>query len=163
MAQKMPEMPTREGRRVGEVAFDFTLKDLDGKAHRLRDLRGTKVVHVVFWATWCMPCIEEVPHLTKVYDQYREQGLEIYGVVVPMNQTRDGVRAFVKKFGMEYPVLWDDGLSLMNKYRVSSIPQNFLIGRDGVIRYAGVELPEGYEDLIRKILAQETGPRTAAK
>ena len=162
-AQKMPTMAKREGRRVGDLAIDFTLKDLDGKSYQLKQLRGRQVVHLVFWATWCVPCVEEVPALRAAYDRYHEQGFEILGVVVPMNQTREGVRAFVDRFKMPYPVLWDDGSMLMNRYRVDAIPQNFLIGRDGVIRYAGGGLPDKYEDLIQKTLAQDAGSQAAAR
>ena len=162
-AQKMPTLAPREGRRVGDLAIDFSLKGLDGKTYRLKDLRGQQVVHLVFWATWCVPCVEEVPALREVYARHHDEGLEILGVVVPMNQTREGVRAFVDKFKMSYPVLWDDNMALMNRYRVDSIPQNFLIGRDGVILYAGTALPTGYEDLIKQALAQNAGPRAAAR
>lgn len=162
-AQKMPAPIPREGSRIGDLAFDFTLKDLDGKPYRLKDMRGRQVVHIVFWATWCMPCIEEVPTLRETYARYHDQGLEILGVVVPMNQTRGGVRAFADKFKMSYPLLWDDNMALMNRYRVDSIPQNFLIGRDGIIRYAGTALPAAYEELIQKALAQDAGSRAAAR
>jgi peroxiredoxin len=162
-AQKMPSMPTREGWRVGDLAYDFTISDLEGKPHRLKDMRGKNVVHLVFWATWCMPCIEEIPHLRDAYDRFRDQGFEIYGVVVAMNQTKEGVRSFAERNKMPYPILWDGDLKVMNRYRVDMIPQNFLIGRDGVIQYAGAGLPAGYEDLLRTMLAGEPAPRAAAR
>jgi len=150
-AQKMPQSPVREGRKTGDLAFDFTLKDLDGKPHRLKDLRG-RVVHLVFWATWCMPCLEEVPDLKQAYDRYHSQGFEILGVVVPMSQTPEGVRAFAEKQAMRYPILWDAEMGLMSRYNVDSIPRNFVIDRDGIIRYAGVALPERYGELIERSL-----------
>lgn len=162
-AQKMPVDPPREGRQVGDLAFDFSLQDLDGKEYRLRDLRGKRVVHLVFWATWCVPCVEEVPHLRKVYDEYKDQGLEIFGIVVPMNQTKEGVREFVKRFRMSYPILWDEGMALMDRYRIDAIPRNILIGRDGVIRYTGTGLPQGYEDLVRRSLGPDAGPQASAR
>ena len=162
-AQKMPKVGPQPGRRVGDLAIDFTVSDLDGKPHQLKDLRGKQVVHLVFWATWCVPCVEEVPQLRKTYERYRDQGLEILGVVVPMNQTKEGVRAFASKFQMTYPILWDDGMALMNKYGIDSIPQNFLIGRDGVIRYAGTGLPRAYDDLVQQALAQDAGPQASAR
>ncbi len=165
-AQKMPQAGPREGWRVGDLAYDFTLKDIEGRRVNLKELRGSQVVHLVFWATWCVPCVEEVPHLRDVYAKYHAKGLEILGVVVPMNQTRDGVRAFAQKLKMTYPVLWDEGSAVMNRYRVDSIPQNFLIGRDGIIRYAGVGLPDRYEELLQQALGQDppsTAPRAAAR
>jgi peroxiredoxin len=160
-AQKMPASPPREGRRTGDVAFDFTLKDLDGKPHRLKDLRG-RVVHVVFWATWCMPCLEEMPDLKEAYERYHDRGLEILGVVVPMSQTPEGVRAFAQKQALRYPILWDDGMALMSRYNVDSIPRNFVIDRQGVIRYAGVALPERYDDLIEHSLKGSATPASGS-
>ena len=158
LAQKMPTSPPREGRKTGDMAFDFTLKDLDGKPHRLKDLRG-RVVHVVFWATWCMPCVEEMPDLKVAYERYHDRGFEILGVVVPMSQTREGVRAFAEKQAVRYPILWDDGMTLMSRYNVDSIPRNFVIDKEGIIRYAGVALPERYDDLIEHSLK---GPTASA-
>jgi len=162
-AQKMPSVPPREGWRVGDLAYDFTVKDLDGHDHKLGDLRGRSVVHLVFWATWCMPCVEEVPQLKAIYDRYRTQGFEILGVVVAMNQTKEGVKTFVEKNGMPYPILWDGDLKVMNRYRVALIPQNFLIDRNGIIRYAGSGLPAGYEDLVQKMLAAPAAPQAALR
>jgi len=148
LAQKMPKSAPKEGRQTGDVAYDFTLKDLEGKPHRLKDLRG-RVVHVVFWATWCMPCLDEVPDLKAAYARYHDQGFEILGVTVPMSQTPEKVREFVTKQEVHYPILWDEGMELMNRYRVDSLPRNFLIDREGIIRYAGASLPDNYEEYLK--------------
>jgi len=160
LAQKMPKQSIREGARIGDLAYDFTLPNLAGESVRLSSLRGDRVVLVVFWATWCVPCIQEMPALLQTYAKYRPQGLEILGVVVAMNQTKEGVREFVTNRKVPYPVLWDGDLKVMGRYRVDAIPQNFLIGRDGVIRYAGGILPEGHEEMIRSLLA--AGPAAPA-
>ena len=132
--QKIPSIPPAPGTRVGNLAQDFTLKDLDNRPYSLKELRGKRVVHVVFWATWCVPCLEEVPTLRATYEKYRERGLQVLGIAVDMNQTLDGVRTAARDMKINYPILWDDGGSLLERYRVSYIPQNFLIGKDGVIR-----------------------------
>ena len=160
-AQKLPEIPPSPGRRVGDLAHDFTLQDLDGKTHRLKDLRGKKVVHVVFWATWCVPCIQEIPVLREQYVAHRGQGLEILGVVINQNQTPDIVRVISQHYKVNYPILFDTDDAARGKYRVELIPQNFLIDRQGVIRYADTSLPRDYDGLIRKLLA-EGGPAPAA-
>jgi peroxiredoxin len=163
LAQKMPTLGPREGWRVGDLAQDFTVKDIAGKEYRLRDFRGQRVVHLVFWATWCLPCVEEIPHLQAVYERYGGPGFEILGMVVTMNQTKEGVRTFVEKNGVTYPILWDGDSTAMSRYRVDSIPQNFLIDREGIIRYSGIALPARYEELVKKMLDAPATPRAAGK
>lgn len=162
-AQKMPTLDPRPGVRVGDLARDFSLKDLDGETYQLSELRGGKVVQVVFWATWCIPCVEEIPKLRKAYEKYRVRGFEVLGIVVPERQTRDGVRAFAEKFQINYPILWDEGMVAKGGYRVGTLPKNFLVGRDGIIRHAGVSLPEEYEALLERLLNEEDPTRTATR
>jgi len=118
---------------------------------------------VVFWATWCVPCLEEVPALRATYDKYRDRGLQVLGIVVNMNQTLDGVRTAAHDMKINYPILWDEGGSLMERYRVSYIPQNFLIGKDGVIRYAGTGLPANYDALVESLLKEDAAVASSTR
>ncbi len=162
-AQKMPTLPPLAGNRVGDLAHDFTLKDLDNQKHTLKELRGKQVVHVVFWATWCVPCLEEVPALRTIQEKYRDRGVQILGIVIDMDQTKDGVRAAARDMKINYPILWDDGGEVQDRYRVEYIPQNFLIGKDGVIRYTGTALPSNYEALLEALLKDDRAARTAPR
>ncbi|HXH28713.1 MAG TPA: TlpA disulfide reductase family protein [Candidatus Polarisedimenticolia bacterium] len=163
LAQKKPTLENLRGHRVGDRAFDFKLPDLEGQVHHLSDLVAQgKVVHVVFWATWCVPCIEEIPRLREAYTGFHQDGLEILGIAVDLNETRDGARAFAADYKINYPILWDAGGATMSRYGVSFIPQNFLIDRDGVIRFAGTSLPNDYAALLRKLLQKgDTAPAAA--
>jgi peroxiredoxin len=164
LAQKKPTLEPRRGHKVGDHAYDFSLKDLEGRVHRLADLLAQgRVVHLVFWATWCVPCIEEVPALRQAYAGYHDEGLEILGVAVDLNETRDGARAFAIDYKINYPILWDEGGATMDRYQVSFIPQNFLIGKDGVIRFAGTSIPGDYDALVRKLLREGAAAGTAAR
>lgn len=156
----MPVPGPVRGARVGDLAHDFSLKDLGDQTFSLKDLRGRKVVHVVFWATWCVPCLQEIPALRAAYDKYKDRGLEVLGVVVNLNQTVPIVKAAARSYKINYPILFDDG-KMMERYRVSSIPQNFLIGRDGTIRFAGTELPHKYEALLEDLLREPGVPRAS--
>ncbi len=150
--QKMPEIGPRKGISPGRLAHEFNLKDLHGRSYALKDLLGRgRVVHVVFWATWCFPCIEEIPHLREAYEKYHERGLEVLGVVVNISQTPEGVRSFVEDYKINYPVLFDDD-GMADRYGVTQLPQNFLIGRDGIIRHAGSSLPGDYHGLVERML-----------
>jgi peroxiredoxin len=160
--QKMPAMDPRRGAQEGDLAPGFSLQDLKGRDYRLEEMLGKKVVHLAFWATWCVPCVAEIPALRDMYDRYHDRGLEVLGVVVPISQTREGVRVFSEKNGINYPILWDDGEKTTSLYKVASLPRNFLIGKDGIIHHAGVELPEDLEPMIESLLkegeASPTGP-----
>src|SRR5262249_44507900 len=136
LAQKMPTLGPSQGLRPGNLAFDFTGKDLDGHAYRLKDLRG-QVVQVVFWAPWCVPGVGGIPTMRAISAKDRGRGRAVPGGVVPTDQTKAGVRDFVTQHKMEYPILWDGADAIVSRYRIDAIPQVFLVGRDGVIRYAG--------------------------
>lgn len=153
--QKIPALAPAPGNRVGNLAHDFTLKDLDNRPHSLKEMRGKRVVHVVFWATWCVPCMEEIPTLRATYEKYRERGLQVLGIAVNMSQTPEEVRTAARDLKINYPVLWDDGGALLDRYGVAYIPQNFLIGKDGIIRYTGTSLPADYDRLLESLLKED--------
>ena len=162
-AHKMPTMPPKPGRGIGNLAYDFTLKDLDGKPHSLKDLKGKHVVHVVFWATWCVPCIHEIPELREMQDRYSDRGLRILGVALNQSQTLEVLRLFARDLKLNYPVLFDADGAMADKYRVYAIPHNILIGKDGVIRYAGSGLPPDYPRLVEALLEEGGGARASGR
>lgn len=150
--QKMPKPEPVKGTRPGHRAHPFSLKDLDGKPYDLESLNEQgRVVHVVFWATWCFPCIEEVPQLREAYRKYHDQGLEVLGVVFNLNQTREAVASFIEDYKINYPILWDDA-QIASRYGVTQLPQNFLIDRDGIIRHSGPTLPADYHAMLEEML-----------
>ena len=150
----MPSAGPREGSAVGDRFSDFTLKDLAGQAHSLKDLRGRRVVHVVFWASWCVPCLQEIPAIRQVYAKYRERGLEVLSIALNLNETPEVVRSLARDLKVTYPVLWDEDGMMMRRHKVYVVPQNFLIGKDGIIRYTGVNLPGNYEALVETLLRE---------
>jgi peroxiredoxin len=155
MSQKIPKLNPRRGVNPGSLAHQFNLKSLDGKSYDLKELIDKeRVVHVVFWATWCIPCIEEIPHLREAYEKYHDRGLEILGVVVNINQSLEGVRAFVEDYDVNYPILWDEARDAPIRYGVEAVPKNFLIDKDGVIRHAGATLPADYHSVLEEMLEQ---------
>ncbi|MFQ5876268.1 MAG: TlpA disulfide reductase family protein [Acidobacteriota bacterium] len=164
LAGKIPSVGPVRGVRPGDLARDFRLEDLDGRLYSLKEaLERNRVVQVVFWATWCFPCIEEVPRLLAAYAKYRDRGYEILGVVVTREQTRRGVRSFVEEHEITYPILWDGKGVAVERYRVASLPQNFLIGADGIIRHAGNALPDDYHALIERLTTGDAAAGTSRK
>lgn len=128
-ATATPERPV--GTAIGMQAPDFELETLDGTPVRLSDYRG-QVVLLYFWATWCGACRMELPGLLAVHERYREKGLTIVGV--NLLESKERVQSFVDGAGMEFPVLLDSRGRAGNLYGAHSIPTNYFLDRDGVVR-----------------------------
>jgi peroxiredoxin len=128
-------------------APDFTLRTLDGQKLRLGEQRG-QVVLVNFWATWCGPCRQEMPHLNKLYEKYKSSGFVLLGVNVD-DDTRQAA-GVADKLGVKFPVLPDADKRVSRQYDLSAMPSTVLIDRDGKVRYLHRGYQSGYEDTYDK-------------
>jgi peroxiredoxin len=124
-------------------APDFTLKNLAGGNLRLNEQRG-RVVLVNFWATWCGPCKQEMPHLTRLYDKYRAAGFVLLGVNVDEDPRQ--AAAVAARLGVSFPVLFDADKTVSRLYDLQSMPATVLIDRDGRVRYLHRGYREGLEE-----------------
>jgi thiol-disulfide isomerase/thioredoxin len=116
-----------------EKIASFNLPRLDnGKQVELANVLGKGPVLVVFWASWCKPCLMEAPHLVKLYEELNPRGLEIVAVNIDRGN-RARVKNTVAKIGMPYPVLIDDKAIFATKMGVRSIPSSFLVDAKGEI------------------------------
>jgi peroxiredoxin len=127
-------------------APDFSLKTLEGQEVTLASLKG-KVVLIDFWATWCGPCRESIPHLVDLYKNYREKGFEVIGVSVDKGES-EVVRRYSKAMNIPYPILIASDAVTRN-YGVTALPTTFLIDREGKIQ----ERVIGFNSKIAKELA----------
>ena len=116
----------------GIVAPAFSLKRLNGNETHLADYSG-QVILLNFWATWCMPCRQEMPAIELLWQQYREKGLVVVGVSNDDIGKQKRVLTFIKKMNLSFPILLDDESTVSNLYDVSGIPVSYLIGRDGIL------------------------------
>jgi cytochrome c biogenesis protein CcmG/thiol:disulfide interchange protein DsbE len=135
-----------------QTAPDFQLNDLKGNVVSLGDFKD-KVVFLNFWATWCGPCRQEIPHFIDLVEQYGDDGFVVLGVALDSREF-DKVPAFVKENGINYPIVLDDkGVS--NLYGgIRSIPTTFVINREGkaVEQIIGVRPKDVFEGIIKKWL-----------
>ncbi len=112
-------------------ATDISLADLDGNIVRLSDLRG-KTVFLNFWATWCGPCLKEMPDIQKIHERYRDQGVVVIGI--DLDETVEDVSDFVEKGGFTWTFVIDPVGTVTREYRVDVIPSSFFIDGEGMIR-----------------------------
>jgi len=117
--------------RVGMPAPNFQLKNLDGQSVSLSDLQG-KPVLINFWATWCSPCIHEMPYLQQVYDEWADKGLMV--LAINIGESSAQVEAFMQSHDLSLPVLLDAKQAVAQKYNIQYIPSTFFIDKDGIIQ-----------------------------
>jgi thiol-disulfide isomerase/thioredoxin len=112
----------------------LVLPDLDGQTIDLADLRG-RVVVVNFWASWCRPCIDEMPSLQRLAEAMRGEPLAVIGVNVAEGRLR--ARTAARRMGIGFPVLLDDDSAVFDGWGGVGLPTTFLLDRDGVVRHVG--------------------------
>ncbi len=119
----------------GEALSDFTLSDMAANAHTLSHYRG-KVVMVNFWATYCGPCIKEMPSMQRLKDKLNGKAFEI--LAIDMAEEKADVSAFLQrhKIAVNFPILLDTEGEVIEQWMVSAVPTTFIIDPQGKIRYA---------------------------
>jgi thiol-disulfide isomerase/thioredoxin len=120
---------------VGAPAPRLVLKTIDGQTIDLGSLYGKKAVYLKFWATWCVPCRQQMPHFQHAYETAGPD-LAVIAINVGFNDSIDAIQTYRKKLGITMPIVFDDG-SLGAAFRLRVTPTHIVIGRDGRIQYVG--------------------------
>lgn len=120
----------------------FTLESRDGDVVSLEDLKG-QVVMINFWATWCVPCRQEMPHLEALHQRYNSLGFTLLGVNV--EDDPEGATKFLKDTPVSFPILYDPKNGVSKLYDVVAMPTTVLVGRDGTMRFIHHGYKPGYE------------------
>lgn len=128
---------------INAPAPDFTLKSNSGENIRLAEQRGN-VVMLNFWASWCGPCRQEMPHLNAISEEYSSLGFSLIGVNVDENQN-DADRA-IKDLRVAFPVLFDNDSRVAELFSVDAMPTTIIIDKDGNVRHLHRGYQSGYED-----------------
>ena len=151
---------------VGSRAPQFVAATLDPapKPRTLADYKG-QVVLVNVWATWCAPCRHEMPSMQALYKDFAPRGFKIAAVSIDDAGTEQRVRDFAKEFGLTFDILHDPSGRIQQIYQTTGVPENFLIGADGVIRkkaYAQDWNSEANRTLIGRLLDEAGAPPAAS-
>ena len=143
-----------EAQVLGRPRPEFTLPDLDGQPRSISEWDG-KVVALNFWATWCPPCLKEVPEFVSLQDKYQAQGLQFIGIAL---QKPEEVREFVAEHKVNYPILAGEleVIKLAEAYgnNIGALPYTVIIDRNGQIAHVkpGILPTEEAESIITGLL-----------
>jgi thiol-disulfide isomerase/thioredoxin len=144
--------PPIENKESAGLAPNFDLTSTDGKNVKLSDFRG-KVVIVDFWATWCPPCRKGIPDLIELQNEFKDK-LVVIGVSLDQD-TKPDVVPFIKKYGINYPVVYGTNQVIMDYGSINAIPTSFVINKEGKIvdKHIGLVPKSDLETKIKEILS----------
>lgn len=147
--QPQTELP--EGEQI-HIRYDMPLLSLDGSRTDLESFRD-KVIFLNFWATWCAPCIAEMPSIQKLYEEL-DQEAEIVFLLVSLDESTDKVREFIKRKGFTFPVYMLAG-PRPAELRSGVVPTTFVISRKGIIVAKREGMAKYHTDHFKQFLIEQ--------
>lgn len=134
----------------GGKAIDFTLKNLAGKdINLIKDFAKRKVIILIFSATWCPYCVQEIPALKAIYNKYNYKGVEI--IHVDPQESRERVQGLVDKFKIPYPVLLDEKGEVTKQYKVLGLPTIIFLDQKRVIKWRSSGGEQDYDGRLKEL------------
>jgi len=141
--------------RPATTATDFAARDVDGRTFRLSDHLGKEVVLLDFWATWCEPCLAEMPHLEALYEAHKAEGFRVVAIAMDGPETVADVPSFAKRHALTFPVVLDEDSHVVSIYNPKhAAPLSVLINRTGAVVRVRESYNPGDEELVAKDVAQ---------
>jgi peroxiredoxin len=146
--------PVEAGEPRGK-APNFVAKDMNGEKVELEALLGRGPIIVDFWATWCKPCIKELPYVQRLHDEYSEKGLTVLAVTIDSPKSQARVKPFVKGRKFTFPVVMDGSQEIFRKLQgKGSIPYVVVLDAEGNVRYQHTGYRPGDEKELEKIVLE---------
>jgi thiol-disulfide isomerase/thioredoxin len=150
-------VPCPAGAGSSTTVPNFVLKDLNGKDVSLADLRAKGPVLVDFWATWCKPCLREMPHLEALHKDYAARGLQVVAITVDDTRSIAKAKSYVKTHGYTFTVLFDPNQRTLRDLQGVTCPYVVLISAEGERLYTHSGYRDGDEKELRKEVAELLG------
>lgn len=128
---------------------DLELKSPDNKWVNLQDELGEKLTILDFWATWCKPCINAMPKVNAIYEQYKTKGVNVIGINVDSPRNHAKVKPLLSSLKIMYPVFFDNNEDLSSELNVSVLPTLYILNAKGELVYTHEGFSPGDADIIK--------------
>ena len=136
---------------TAQTIDNFEFKDVSNKSRTYDELKGSSITILDFWASWCKPCMKAIPELNKLYETYKDKGVQIIGINCDGPRSVSKVAPLTKSLNISYPILIDLNSSLMNRLNVGALPTLVILNNKGKV----VWVHEGYVNGDAELIAAQ--------
>lgn len=138
---------------AGVAAPDFVLRDLEGNNYKLSENLNRGPILINFWATWCIPCREEMKKLKEIHEKYEEAGLQTLSISIDDPKSVASVKSFIKSRKYPFTVLLDTNSEVMQLFQAKNPPYTVLLNPEGIIFYTHSGYRKGDEKIVEEKIA----------
>ena len=138
-------------------ATNFVLENIDGDIIELSEYIGEGPILISFWATWCKPCKEELPHVQELLEKYKEKGLTVFAISTDSEKGVAKVKPYIKSHNYTFEVLLDTNSEVARSYYVRSVPFTLIIDKSGKVVYQQLGYRKGDEIKVEEVISKIIG------
>lgn len=132
-----------------QTIMNYSLNNTEGEEIQISDISGEKLTVLDFWATWCKPCVQAIPHIIKLSDEFKEDGVRFIGINTDSPRNSSKIKPFAFSKGINYPILLDSDQELMNDLFVDFLPTILIYDENGELLFTHRGYVPGDEKIIK--------------